>query len=466
MKKKYVLLALIPLLMTACGGRNNSSSSDISGESSSTLSSSEQPGSGEVDCYEMSFESMLMKDEEGNYLNISFEIPDAYFSFDHTSTTFKKELAIASMAFITTVPYKEKVKEAYEYYGFDNLVYSPDYELEETKDTLKYTIGHKELDNGDLINISISGCDYQKPWESNFIAGESNNHAGFQVGVDKIMPTINAYLGNYDMENTKVYINGYSRSAAVGNIVSTLLIDNETVKEENLYAYLLETPKGLDDSNDKEYKSVFNVFNSADVITYVAPSDYDLKRAGIDIDINKENADALLLAFNPSLKMPAFTPYDEGDMKFSNDEEFINWLISYLITPIEDEENLDKDLSTRENYYNNAQAYFSYIIGLVFSLPDEVRADISNEFSKLGMMDMFALLQEDGPYNFLSPILDRNGFEYDKDELKAKSNGVLGILIQKPTIVMMMASEQMKSNLMRIVYYHTLEANLPLLINL
>ena len=218
MKKKCLLLVAIPLIIASCGGHKNpsndesqqdsseisssldsseaqpSSQKDSSAQSTSEQASSSQGGSSNIDetGYELNFESMLMKDENGEYLHLSYRIPDAYFSFDHTSTTFKKELAIASMAFITTVPYKEKVKEAYEYYGFDNLVYSPDYELEETKDTLKYTIGHKELDNGDLINISISGCDYQKPWESNFIAGESGNHAGFQVGVDKIMPTINA----------------------------------------------------------------------------------------------------------------------------------------------------------------------------------------------------------------------------------------------------------------------------------
>ena len=466
MKKKYVLLALIPLLMTACGGRNNSSSGDISGESSSTFSSSEQPGSGEVDYYEMSFESLLMKDEEGNYLNISFEIPDAYFSFNHASTAFKKQLAIASMAFITTAPYKNKVKEAYEHFGFDNLVYSPDYELEETKDTLLYTIGHKSLDNCDLINISISGCNYQKPWESNFLVGESGNHAGFQVGVDKIMPAINSYLSNYNMETTKVYINGYSRSAGVGNIVSTLLIDNNTVKEDNLYAYLLETPKGLDSSNTKEYKSIFNVINSADLITRVAPSEYDLKRAGIDIDINKENADDVLLGFDRNLKMPKFTPQEGEESGFANDVEFVDYIVSYLFAPIEEEENLNKDFSTRANYYSNAQGYVSYFIGLIFSLSEQVRAEIMDEYSKLGTLDMLFLLQEDGPYNFLSPIFNRNGVEYDADEFRTKSNGALAVMMQKPLLVLMLGSEEMKANLMRVIYYHTFETILPLLTKL
>ena len=87
----------------------------------------------------------------------------------------------------------------------------------------------------------MNAMNYKLPWANNLTIGKTGNHAGFQSGANTVLAGLNNYLASYSTVNTrKIWINGYSRSAAIGDIVAYTLVDNNLVKEDNLYAYLFE----------------------------------------------------------------------------------------------------------------------------------------------------------------------------------------------------------------------------------
>lgn len=503
MKRKLLLTTvIISLLVTACNASSKESSkepissvpSPSSSESSipsvesssapiissyepisSTPTSSSSSKREDIpvtgDTFPLDFDAILLKDENKNPISIKYDIPKSYLSFDHDSTLFKKELALAAAPFIVYAPNKANIQKVYQFFEFDDIYMSEDYDLEETVNTIKCIIGHKHINDYELINVSVGGYEYMKPWQNNFTIGKTGNHQGFQDGAIKLLPMIISYLNKYkDASKVKVFINGYSRSAAIVNLVSTLLLDSNTVKEENYYAYLYETPQGVDINNTKEYKSVFNIINSADLITYVAPHEYHLKRAGVDIEIYKDNADELLKAYNDKIDIGRFTMQEksESDPKagFDNDVEFVKFVMNYLLEPVGDNkpENMpSKDISSRENFVDNVQGDIGYVASFALSLPSKVIDAIVDKAKNTPLSDLLMVMQEDGPYNFISPVLDDYKISYDAETLKAKLNGILYLLQQKSNLLFMAMSEDMRANLLRTIYFHTLETVVPLI---
>lgn len=439
-------------------------SSSAQPSSSSSASSSTQP----VDeAYHAKVESMLLSDEEGNPIDVEFDVPREYLSFAHKSTTFNKNLAIEALSFVAAAPYKEELARLYTYHSFDDIVYSEDYDKEQEKDSVLFSLAHKKIGNDDLVALSLSGYNYQKQWEQNLTIGKEGDHEGFMEGVTKVLPVFLDYLAKYN--EPKVFVNGYSRTAAIANLMSTFILDDKVVEESNYYAYLFETPKGVSVENTKEYKSIFNIVNSADLVTYVAPTEYGLKRVGVDIELYSENADAKVSEYNEKLVLPAFTPRNEDPEdasipNFANDIDFVNFVISYLLKPVTDigDGQQNRDISTRANFVDNIQGDAAYLVSLFFSLPSDVVEDIKTKLSEMGAFGMLGLLSTDGLYNFLTPILNEHNFAYDDAQLKTSTNAVAELATQKIALLLLFASADYKQNLMRLIDFHALETVIPL----
>lgn len=500
MKKRILYLAIIPLLIVACNDAASSettsskpiSSSNIVNTSSEEIVSSQEEASSSLDIssreaessqeqssskkedpipenhYRINFDSILLKNTNDEYIHIKYDMPDEYLSFAHASNVYKKELALSAFAFVSVAPIASKAADIYTHFGFDDLYFSGDYETEERVDTVRYVIGHKKVDNTNIINLSISGYQYKLPWKNNFNLGESGNHKGFQEGANKVLPGILTYLSKYNKgeERTILFVNGYSRSAGISSVLISTLVDNNTIKQDDVYAYLFETPRAIDSNNKTEYTSVFNIINSADIVTYVPPEQYGLKRIGTDVDLYKENASEILKEFNSELNIGVFTAYDNPENGFKDDPEFVNYIISYLLQPV-DPETIEvplKDISTRDNFNTYVADDVSYLVSFLFSLPDGVLAKAGEEIKAKELGELMGLLQEDGLYNFLKPILDEFSVSYEEETLKEKLNNLLYLLMQKSNLLLIAMSEQYRANMMRAVYFHTLEVVLPLLI--
>ena len=450
MKKKLLVLLtslnVLAISLTACSKKT---------ADNNTNTEKETPG------YNLKFNSVIATGEE-----IEYKVPFSYLSFNNNGTVFSDELALVSFAFTVNCSKKEQINNVYNAFGFDNVFNSTDYDQDETKDSIKYTIGHKLLNGFDVIGVSLNGISYLKPWESNFVVGDNGNHAGFQSGANIVLTGLKNYLTSYpNTETRKIWINGYSRSAAIGDIVSYSLIDENLVKEDNLFAYLFETPKGVDITNAKEYKSIFNIINSGDVVTYVAPTEYGFKRAGIDVDIYSANTDTILKTFNNKFVLNTFTP-SQG--KYTNESQMIQYVIQQLMTKgqePEDPEEIIRDLSSRINYAEFYQEASSYLVGLFMTFKPKTIAALKTAFDSLSGLAMLALLSENGLYNFMKPILDEYKQEYDDELLKSSLNKALEIIKLAPNLMTLVMSEQGRASLMRTMQLHSPDVVFPLLLN-
>lgn len=462
-QKLLILLSASCLLLGACATKGNNDEpkkEDEQVEPSEEEGKDLQPEQTKVD-YHLKFYAALTYDGDNKPLEFNYDISYETFPISQPGTAFSKDLAVLSFA-LTMNTSKELITSAYQEIGFDNIVTSADYDVPETKESVLFTLAHRKINEVDVISLTIIGVGYKLPWESNFIIDESGNHAGFQAGANKVLEGLNQYLTNYpDVNNRKIWINGYSRTAAIGNIVAYTLIDEELVKEENLYAYLFETPRGVDVSNTKEYKSVFNIINSGDVVTYVAPEIYGLKRVGVDINIYKENADEIVSNFDRRIILNTLTP--DGD-NYTNEVELIGYLFAQLTHEFSDPEQELYDLSTRANFANYYQRYIGYLLSLVFSLKTETLSAIQEAFSNLGLLDMLKFLEEDGIYDFLKPILDEHEEQYDDELLRASLNKLLTVVTNVPTIVALAMIEEARNSLVRCVQLHAPETIFPLLL--
>ena len=409
--------------------------------------------------YEINFRATMAVTEE---FDVSYTFEKTYLSFDKPGTEFNKELAIVSFASIVHSDDKTLIKSFYNDFKFDNIVTSEDYDKEETKDSIKFTLAHKHYSDYEVVAINLNGINYGEPWINNFVLGNEGNAEGFQIAADKVLTSVNTYLESYKDNNYKVWLTGYSRGAGIANIVGYTLLEGSSynLAEENMYSYTFEAPKCVDVKNVKQHNSIHNIINSADLVTYVAPTEYGLSRVCVDHDIYSKYMDSRIKNFDSRLKLAAFTK--DSDSKYSNESEFIQYLFSLMLKKLSDD---SIDMSTRAHYVTNYQEHISYLIYIVRNLKSETLTDIMEEFSKLSTNPwaMIGLMADDGLYNFLKPILDKHNEKYDPTKLRNACNKFVKLGVNSG-VILLAANEDIRNNLARCVLCHTPEIELAMLL--
>ena len=491
MKKQIFPLLLVALMLGSCGGNSSSNASTSSStptpssasssaqdssttpdssvssveESSADQSSvevSSEPEDGSTQ-YPFRLKAALMKDEEGEPLEFdyTFSYNDSFFLED--AQLFNKDLATMSLALGMSAGKKEDVGAFFNTLDYDDVVYSPDYDIDETAETVLYTIGHKTIEGSEVIALGMNSLDYKKPWANNIIIGKTGNAAGFQVGADKVLPVLKEYIQKYSQNPVKIWMTGYSRTSAIGNIVAETLLDEEVVEEENMFFYGFETPAVVDATIKQPHLSIKNIIGKGDLITYLYPEQYGLTRAGVDIDTYVENIDEVLLAYDSRLVLPEFTPVED---MFETLPEFNQFLMNALLAePTLDKEDPDyvPGIPTRADYVDNGyQDYVSYLIELVMSMSPEGLAYLMATVAD----NPFALLATDGLYTVAKDALDLDGLTYDDELLKNACNNVLAFFMNNAPVILAIAGVEMyQKNLLRAVNTHAPEVFLPLLLN-
>lgn len=440
----------------------HSSSSAPQGSSSATpSSSSSQEGQPGIE-YDYHFETLMIKDEEGERLDVSTTLTYQDDFFLSEGTTFNKGLALMSFAASTMSGSKTNALSYYQAIGFDSIVHSPDYDEEETKDTILYNLAHKSINGSHVIALSISSShNYKLPWLNNFLIGKTGNATGYQSGSDTLKAALNDYLAAYEGQPIKLWFSGYSRSAALLNILASELLEDEVIAEENLYCYLFETPRVVDAANAQAYPSIHNVINRNDPIQTFFPEAYGLARAGVDIDIYDSEATTICSEFDSRLVLPEFMPIEDA---FVTDAEFIQFLLNTLLVEVDEQESdTAPDMHNRDSFVDNHyQEWFGTLIATFMSMSDaQVDALVANV-----QASPFSVLQTDGLYNLVKEQLDAEGTAYDDQALKDACNGVVDFIVKDAGAIAMLAlSSQAKNNVQRVAYFHSVEFVIPLLLN-
>lgn len=159
---------------------------------------------------------------------------------------------------------------------------------EPTTETVGYIISSKSIKTGsgenyNLIVLAVRGGGYGAEWADNFNVGNSGNHLGFDNCAKTIGSALSEYIDvqNLRKERVKIWITGYSRGAAVTNILAHSL--SEIYENKDVFAYCFECPRTItENKTENADKNIFNIVNDIDFVTYMAPQEWGFKRYGID----------------------------------------------------------------------------------------------------------------------------------------------------------------------------------------
>lgn len=427
--KKLIILSLISLFAISCSSSNNEPFETV--DTTSKLAA--------------------LLDTSKSYHTLDVHYDDEYFFLD--SSKFNIDLAKLSYTLANANTSLEWVSEYFTNLPFDNFHASKAYTEGNTNNSHSMFLAHRKIRDYDLVSISFLGGDYGREWVSNFDVGESGDHAGFSYSASNAIEELKEYLSIYNKNNIKLWLTGYSRGGALSNVLASRIPDQLNINPKNIYAYTFEAPRGIEKSNLKNYKNVFNIVNSYDIVQALLPEKYNLYREGIDIDIYQPNFTDYMKELIPSIAERSFVPEENHPTA----KEFLNDFMNTIL----DIKGGSISISDRKTYVKNLQEplkEFASIIGQ-FSFP--ALMEIGNEFSSFTVSDMLSLLSGDGFYNYLKPILDRYGIEYTEDTLKPALKKITSVLMNY--YISLRDFTAYSGNLINMVLMHIPEYNLVLL---
>lgn len=217
---------------------------------------------------------------------------DSYFN--GKSTQYNHKLAQASLGLALSAfrpVYADEVIDAQEYAqkfltacGFTNI-HQDDYDKDPSLYTVASLIGSKKVKDksGDytLIAVGICGGGYANEWLSNFTVGNGTEHEGFASAAHLVFNRIFGYIGRANIQGRiKIWISGFSRAAAVGNITAARLVDCGVFKQEDIFAYLFATPRTTKDPKPGMYGNIFSIVGQYDIVPQVPLQGWGFERYG------------------------------------------------------------------------------------------------------------------------------------------------------------------------------------------
>ena len=227
----------------------------------------------------------------------SFPYSDGYFTVP--STDFSLELAQASMG-LTVSAFrndKESLENQYETYlaaaGFTDI--TPfGYDRTPSVDTLAGVIACKKIGDFTLIAAAPCGQGYGGEWGGNMYVGNGVRHAGFDSAAkileDKIAEFIKA---NGLSGKLKLWVTGFSRAAAVGNLTAADMIGSGMF--EDVYAYLFGVPRT---TREPVYlNGIFNICGKYDPVTAVPLESWGFGHYGFTYYTPAEETDSRYQSF-------------------------------------------------------------------------------------------------------------------------------------------------------------------------
>ena len=380
--------------------------------------------------------------------DVSFVYKDTLF--DIPSTKFDRSLASFGLG-LAACP-TANVDNYLTSLGFNGIVHNNNFS--EEKDG--YTFAHKAFGDQDVIIVINKGFKYGTNWADNLDIGLEGPHHGFYVQALNVYENLQNYLQTYQETPYKVLMVGYSRAAAITDLLAREVMINNKVSQDNLYVYTYEAPKSIPAAMIEgiDFSNVFNIINGADIIPLVLPTQYqECTRIGVDIDIYRDNIDELVRGLDPDINFGTFSPTSD----YATEPELANYIINSLAAY---ESESYPTIRTREEFVNNYQDMFVYLLRLFLSLKEETINAIKTDIQEKGMYYILTLLStKDGVFNYLNPFIQADGIEYSEDELKTNCSLAVTFVTGGPGLVII----SKYTVLTRVIAMHSFEVNYLLL---
>ncbi len=405
---------------------------------------------------------------ENHYYDIETNLESSYFN--SPSSEFNNDIARFAFNLVSINLGDEIVQKFYHALDFSDIDL-----VKENGDSyqgVSYTIGKRNMGDYDLVAVSIRGMRYYKEWALNFDLGASGNHQDFNRCANIVYESLKNYFNKYNLNNnTKILISGYSRSGAISNILGDKLMrdTNKLVTDDNLYVYTFEAPMSIEKENAVAYPNVFNIINSADFVTYVAPEEYNFKRCGIDIDIYNSNIANIVKEFDNDYNISEFKANFGSSIKSYEKlyKELIKKLLSYKADPNSNTylDDLNYEIDTREKYDANLSPTIQYLFRFVFNTNNETLNKMFNGLINLANNDTLKLIglftDSIKLHDFVASYLIEDNITYDDNELQGASDKIVGTILRNSSLLLFIYSNS--NNLSNMPVMHSPLVNYILL---
>lgn len=286
--------------------------------------------------------------EPGNRVFFGWEFPyaDAWFTepsavFRHSLARGSAGLAVSAFKDVDQVMNESQNEKYLGSAGFEDIR-AFGYDQPNGTDTLSGIIGRKKINDFTLVAIAGAGVGYGAGWAGNLRLGTGTRHEGFEMAAAVLKEQLESYLADYPAEGpVKLWVTGYSRSAAAGNLAAGDWI--ESGKFEDVYAYFFACPRNTTDP--REYSGIFNICGTQDYVTRVPMEAFGFGRNGRDLFLPSQET----AAGNSRMKAAASAVYKKltGTVLYGN--PWMNLEI-YAVTSL-----LAEMFPTREMYVSLLQ---------------------------------------------------------------------------------------------------------------
>ena len=326
----------------------------------------------------------------------NFPYSDGFFTVP--STDFSLELARASMG-LTVSAFRydnEPLDVQYETYlgaaGFTNI--TPfGYDRTPALDSIAGVVACKKIGDFTLIAAAACGYGYGSEWGGNMYVGNGERHAGFDNAAKILEEKIDQFIEINKLQGKlKLWVTGFSRAAAVGNLTAADMI--KSGRFEDVFAYLFGVPRTT--RNPEFLDGIFNICGKFDPVTTVPLQSWGFDRYGRDGFTPAEEMDAkyqslLLKASNVSIDMT--------DTLLSNNPE-VNYQLHMII------EFLGEMFPTAEEYTEEFQDILVKAMSDVTF--DNILETLLSALSQLKKLDRRQSYSSDVLEDYLSYIISQH----------------------------------------------------------
>ena len=224
---------------------------------------------------------------DGEYEDQVFYYSDGYFN--DSSSEYNEHLSTMSLNLAISTAGQDIATEVFDEIGFEDICFNSAYTKEDTADTIGDVIASKELttDGTTVVAVAVRGLEYTAEWANNVIVGDEGDAKGLTEATKTVRADLNDYLdtAGIDAKNAKFWIVGFSRGAAIADILSNEL--NEEYGADSVYGYCFAAPmEASKDNASADVENIHVIVNRDDMITHLMPESFGFTNYGKRLDVN------------------------------------------------------------------------------------------------------------------------------------------------------------------------------------
>lgn len=225
---------------------------------------------------------------------LPFEYSDSLF--DHSGSSYRHDLCVMSLgmcmsAFSHKADGDMHIRSLLHSIGCDDrTICTRKFDMTSpTDDSCGYAFAAKRLKNDyHLIPVVIRGSRYGGEWVSNVHVVDEmypDHSVGFKKAADKAYDALSAYIEKhgFNRQKIKLWVVGFSRGAAIANLLGARLNLESSVPKDNIFVYTFATPCTVYDRANCFMDNIFNIVSEIDAVPRVPICSWGFTRYGTDL---------------------------------------------------------------------------------------------------------------------------------------------------------------------------------------